>query len=185
MPLPTPCCATWVAARFRRRVDPQLCRARHSQPGQARPGRFDGGGRRCHAAAGGGAGQLQAPLQCRERSPCRSFPGVAKAWMHSRRSACRSASSPTRPRHSPCRCCSVPACYPYFDVIVSGDVLPRPKPDPMPLLWASGRLGRVAGRRADDRRFGARFSCRQGGRLPCFSGALRLQRRARCPRSGL
>lgn len=30
--------------------------------------------------------------------------------------------------------------YPYFDVIVSGDVLPRPKPDPMPLLWASGRL---------------------------------------------
>ncbi|MBL8395553.1 MAG: phosphoglycolate phosphatase [Candidatus Accumulibacter sp.] len=30
--------------------------------------------------------------------------------------------------------------FPYFDVIVSGDVLPRPKPDPMPLLWASGRL---------------------------------------------
>ncbi|MEF8701850.1 MAG: phosphoglycolate phosphatase [Candidatus Accumulibacter sp. UW26] len=30
---------------------------------------------------------------------------------------------------------------PYFDVIVSGDFLPRPKPDPMPLLWASGRLG--------------------------------------------
>lgn len=29
---------------------------------------------------------------------------------------------------------------PFFDVIVSGDVLPRPKPDPMPLLWASGRL---------------------------------------------
>jgi phosphoglycolate phosphatase len=31
--------------------------------------------------------------------------------------------------------------FPYFDVIVSGDVLPRLKPDPMPLLWASGRLG--------------------------------------------
>jgi phosphoglycolate phosphatase len=31
--------------------------------------------------------------------------------------------------------------FPYFDVIVSGDQLPRPKPDPMPLLWASGRLG--------------------------------------------
>jgi phosphoglycolate phosphatase len=31
--------------------------------------------------------------------------------------------------------------FPYFDVIVSGDLLPRPKPDPMPLLWASGRLG--------------------------------------------
>lgn len=30
---------------------------------------------------------------------------------------------------------------PYFDVVVSGDLLPRPKPDPMPLLWASGRLG--------------------------------------------
>jgi len=29
---------------------------------------------------------------------------------------------------------------PYFDVVVSGDVLPRPKPDPMPLLWACGRL---------------------------------------------
>ncbi|MCM8597012.1 phosphoglycolate phosphatase [Accumulibacter sp.] len=29
---------------------------------------------------------------------------------------------------------------PFFEVIVSGDVLPRPKPDPMPLLWASGRL---------------------------------------------
>lgn len=27
-----------------------------------------------------------------------------------------------------------------FDVVVSGDFLPRPKPDPMPLLWASGRL---------------------------------------------
>lgn len=30
---------------------------------------------------------------------------------------------------------------PFFEVIVSGDVLPRPKPDPMPLLWACGRLG--------------------------------------------
>ncbi|WP_300332726.1 phosphoglycolate phosphatase [Accumulibacter sp.] len=30
---------------------------------------------------------------------------------------------------------------PFFAVIVSGDLLPRPKPDPMPLLWASGRLG--------------------------------------------
>ena len=30
---------------------------------------------------------------------------------------------------------------PFFDVVVSGDVLPRPKPDPMPLIWASGRLG--------------------------------------------
>jgi phosphoglycolate phosphatase len=30
--------------------------------------------------------------------------------------------------------------FPFFDVIVSGDLLPRPKPDPMPLLWASGRL---------------------------------------------
>ena len=30
---------------------------------------------------------------------------------------------------------------PFFDVVVSGDVLPRPKPDPMPLVWASGRLG--------------------------------------------
>ena len=30
---------------------------------------------------------------------------------------------------------------PYFDVVVSGDLLPRPKPDPMPLLWSSGRLG--------------------------------------------
>ncbi len=29
----------------------------------------------------------------------------------------------------------------YFDVVVSGDTLPRPKPDPMPLVWASGRLG--------------------------------------------
>ena len=30
---------------------------------------------------------------------------------------------------------------PYFDVIVSGDSLPRAKPDPMPLVWACGRLG--------------------------------------------
>ncbi|HMW18293.1 MAG TPA: phosphoglycolate phosphatase [Accumulibacter sp.] len=29
---------------------------------------------------------------------------------------------------------------PFFEVVVSGDVLPRPKPDPMPLLWACGRL---------------------------------------------
>lgn len=29
---------------------------------------------------------------------------------------------------------------PFFRVVVSGDVLPRPKPDPMPLIWASGRL---------------------------------------------
>lgn len=28
----------------------------------------------------------------------------------------------------------------FFDVVVSGDILPRPKPDPMPLLWACGRL---------------------------------------------
>lgn len=29
----------------------------------------------------------------------------------------------------------------FFKVVVSGDLLPRPKPDPMPLVWASGRLG--------------------------------------------
>jgi len=29
----------------------------------------------------------------------------------------------------------------YFDVVVSGDQLPRPKPDPMPVIWACGRLG--------------------------------------------
>lgn len=28
----------------------------------------------------------------------------------------------------------------YFDVVVSGDTLPRAKPDPMPLIWACGRL---------------------------------------------
>ena len=30
---------------------------------------------------------------------------------------------------------------PYFAVTVSGDQLPRGKPDPMPLVWACGRLG--------------------------------------------
>ena len=30
---------------------------------------------------------------------------------------------------------------PYMSVIVSGDLLPRPKPDPMPVIWACGRLG--------------------------------------------
>ncbi|NWG31572.1 MAG: phosphoglycolate phosphatase [Rhodocyclaceae bacterium] len=30
---------------------------------------------------------------------------------------------------------------PYFDVTVAGDMLPKPKPDPMPLVWACGRLG--------------------------------------------
>lgn len=30
---------------------------------------------------------------------------------------------------------------PYFDVIVSGDFLPKPKPDPMALIWACGRIG--------------------------------------------
>ncbi len=29
----------------------------------------------------------------------------------------------------------------YFDVVVSGGLLPRLKPDPMPLIWACGRLG--------------------------------------------
>jgi phosphoglycolate phosphatase len=29
----------------------------------------------------------------------------------------------------------------YFDVIVSGDLLPKPKPDPMALIWACGRIG--------------------------------------------
>ncbi len=28
----------------------------------------------------------------------------------------------------------------YFDVTVAGDMLPRPKPDPMPLIWACGRM---------------------------------------------
>jgi len=30
---------------------------------------------------------------------------------------------------------------PFMDVVVGGDLLPRPKPDPMPLVWACGRLG--------------------------------------------
>ncbi|MDK9725596.1 MAG: phosphoglycolate phosphatase [Sterolibacteriaceae bacterium MAG5] len=30
---------------------------------------------------------------------------------------------------------------PYFDVVVAGDQLPKPKPDPMPVVWACGRLG--------------------------------------------
>ncbi|WP_126446430.1 phosphoglycolate phosphatase [Sulfuricystis multivorans] len=29
---------------------------------------------------------------------------------------------------------------PYFSVTVAGDMLPKPKPDPMPLVWACGRL---------------------------------------------
>jgi phosphoglycolate phosphatase len=29
----------------------------------------------------------------------------------------------------------------YFKVVVSGDLLPKLKPDPMPLVWACGRLG--------------------------------------------
>lgn len=29
----------------------------------------------------------------------------------------------------------------YFDVLVGGDLLPKVKPDPMPLVWACGRLG--------------------------------------------
>lgn len=28
----------------------------------------------------------------------------------------------------------------HFDVVVSGDLLPKPKPDPMALIWACGRL---------------------------------------------
>lgn len=28
----------------------------------------------------------------------------------------------------------------YFDVVVAGDMLPKTKPDPMPLVWACGRL---------------------------------------------
>lgn len=30
---------------------------------------------------------------------------------------------------------------PYMDVVVAGDALPKPKPDPMPVVWACGRLG--------------------------------------------
>lgn len=30
---------------------------------------------------------------------------------------------------------------PFLDVVVSGDLLPKPKPDPMPVIWACGRLG--------------------------------------------
>jgi phosphoglycolate phosphatase len=29
----------------------------------------------------------------------------------------------------------------FFSVVVSGDNLPRHKPDPMPLVWTCGRLG--------------------------------------------
>lgn len=29
---------------------------------------------------------------------------------------------------------------PYMSVAVAGDLLPKPKPDPMPLIWACGRL---------------------------------------------
>ncbi|MBU1237734.1 MAG: phosphoglycolate phosphatase [Gammaproteobacteria bacterium] len=31
--------------------------------------------------------------------------------------------------------------HPFLSVAVSGDDLPRPKPDPMPVTWACGRLG--------------------------------------------
>jgi phosphoglycolate phosphatase len=30
---------------------------------------------------------------------------------------------------------------PLMDVVVPGDMLPKPKPDPMPVVWACGRLG--------------------------------------------
>lgn len=30
---------------------------------------------------------------------------------------------------------------PFMDVVVPGDLLPKPKPDPMPVVWACGRLG--------------------------------------------
>lgn len=31
----------------------------------------------------------------------------------------------------------------FFDVLVGGEMLPRIKPDPMPIIWACGRLGTV------------------------------------------
>ena len=34
---------------------------------------------------------------------------------------------------------------PYFDLLVGGDTLPRIKPDPMPVVWACGRLGALPG----------------------------------------
>ena len=30
---------------------------------------------------------------------------------------------------------------PFLDLVVPGDLLPKPKPDPMPVIWACGRLG--------------------------------------------
>jgi phosphoglycolate phosphatase len=67
------------------------------------------------------------------------FPGVARVSMPSRPTACRWRDHQQGGGFHP-PLLQRTGLYPYFDVIVSGDVLPRPKPDPMPLLWASGRL---------------------------------------------
>lgn len=58
------------------------------------------------------------------------------------------------------------ALAPYFQVVVAGDMLPRAKPDPMPVIWACGRLNVspadtvMVGDSVHDCEAGSRAGCR-------------------------
>ncbi len=74
--------------------------------------------------------------------------------------------------------------FDYFELILSGDTLPKRKPDPLPLLHACEVFKVAAGRVAADRRFAQRHPGRARRRLPGVLRALRLQPRSPGRRTG-
>ena len=104
-------------------------------------------------------------------------PASSKASTRSRRWACRSRASPTRPQPFTHPLLKDTGLFDYFELILSGDTLPKRKPDPLPLLHACEVFEvtpaelLLIGDSLNDTQAGARR------RLPGVLRALRLQPR--------
>ncbi|GHU30125.1 phosphoglycolate phosphatase, bacterial [Betaproteobacteria bacterium] len=69
------------------------------------------------------------------------FPGVREGLEELRAKGLPMAVTTNKPEAFTRPLLEMTALAEFFSVIVSGDNLPRPKPDPMSLVWTCGRLG--------------------------------------------
>ena len=75
-----------------------------------------------------------------------AFPGVEEGLAPlSRAMGSGSLASPTRRSPSRCRCSTATGLRRYFELVVSGDTLPKKKPDPLPLLHCAEQFGALPG----------------------------------------
>jgi phosphoglycolate phosphatase len=77
---------------------------------------------------------------------CRVYPGVVEGLISLRARGMKLACVTNKPQAFAESLLAAKGLAPYFDIVVGGDLLPRRKPDPLPMLHVCERFGIAPGR---------------------------------------